>query len=65
MTTAVADGMKVLDGISYLSSAGFEHRSLSCSNILLDLVGNIRIGMNLVHRTATLLTTPQVLWSFA
>ncbi|KAL4782932.1 hypothetical protein BJX76DRAFT_348987 [Aspergillus varians] len=36
--------MKVLDGISYLSSAGFEHRSLSCSNILLDLVGNIRIG---------------------
>ncbi|KAL4929411.1 uncharacterized protein BDV17DRAFT_281399 [Aspergillus undulatus] len=35
---------QILDGLSYLSSAGFEHRSLSCSNILLDLVGNIRIG---------------------
>lgn len=65
VTTAETDRTKILDGLSYLNSAGFEHRSLSCSNILLDLVGNIRIGMNLVHdRIAALLTTHQVLWSF-
>ncbi|KAL2802957.1 hypothetical protein BJX63DRAFT_425660 [Aspergillus granulosus] len=36
---------QILDGLSYLSSAGFKHTALSCSNILLDLSGNIRIGM--------------------
>ncbi|KAL2866165.1 uncharacterized protein BJX67DRAFT_388828 [Aspergillus lucknowensis] len=35
---------RILDGLSCLVSAGFEHMSLSCSNILLDLAGNVKIG---------------------
>ncbi|PGG98897.1 hypothetical protein GX51_06544 [Blastomyces parvus] len=35
---------QVLDGLSYLITAGFEHKSLTCSNILLGLDGSVKIA---------------------
>ncbi|KAA8642579.1 uncharacterized protein ATNIH1004_011524 [Aspergillus tanneri] len=35
---------QVLDGVSYLSAVGFEHESLTCSNILLGLDGCVKIA---------------------
>ncbi|KFY50096.1 hypothetical protein V495_00351 [Pseudogymnoascus sp. VKM F-4514 (FW-929)] len=35
---------QILEGLAYLASNGLEHGSLSCSNILLDTDGNIKIA---------------------
>ncbi|KAI1906768.1 hypothetical protein LOZ65_006831 [Ophidiomyces ophidiicola] len=35
---------QVLDGLSYLAASGFEHESMTCSNILLGLDGLVKIG---------------------
>ena len=40
-----ADGPQILDGLSYLAAEGFEHRSLNCSNVLLSIRGDVKIGM--------------------
>ncbi|KAF7586861.1 hypothetical protein BBP40_008227 [Aspergillus hancockii] len=35
---------EVIDGLAYLLEAGFEHRALSCNNILMGLDGHIQIA---------------------
>ncbi|KAF5857598.1 hypothetical protein ETB97_005527 [Aspergillus alliaceus] len=35
---------QVIDGLAYLLEAGFEHRALSCTNVLMGLDGHIQVA---------------------
>jgi hypothetical protein len=35
---------QVVTGVVYLAAEGFEHGSLTCSNILLNTDGDVKIG---------------------
>lgn len=39
---------EVLDGVAYLLASGYQHQLLTCSNILIGLDGNIKIGMSIL-----------------